>query len=124
MSGGGRLWPGQATQRAVLGEKGVMQPWKPDEDKRQARRIGKTQEEVCELGCVLARISIQGMLGVDPASGKTNRQRLTEEMADVLAQIRCNVSVFEISWCEVEARAREKQKQMVAWEAHFERGAS
>jgi hypothetical protein len=46
-----------------------MNLWKPDDNPRQARRIGKTLEELGELTAVLARISIQGMDAVDPASG-------------------------------------------------------
>lgn len=99
-----------------------MNPWKPDTSPRQARRIGKTSEEVNELGAVLARISIQGVDEVDPASGKTNRQRMVEEMADVMAQIELNLDFFEINdaaHIAFERRVIEKKRQMREWEAHF-----
>lgn len=105
---------GQADTAAVR-----MNPWKPDADPVQARRIGKTLEELSELGAVLARISIQGVDGVDPASGKTNRLRLHEESADVMAQIACNVEAFKLDIDFIENRGRKKVVLMSEWEAHF-----
>jgi NTP pyrophosphatase (non-canonical NTP hydrolase) len=97
-----------------------MNPWAPDRDPRQARRIGKTLEEVNELGAVLARISIQGMDAIDPSSGKSNRQRLHEETADVLAQIECNVRAFDMDKNAMFDRQESKVDQMIEWEAHFD----
>lgn len=98
-----------------------MNPWKPDADPAQARRIGKTGEEVNELGAVLFRISIQGLNEIDPSSGKSNRQRLVEETADVLAQIYCNTrSLFTPEEVDtIYQRAAAKAGQMKQWEAHF-----
>lgn len=98
-----------------------MNPWKPDDDPKQARRIGKTGEELAELAGVLARISIQGLNAIDPSSGKTNRQRMLEETADVLAQIECNNDFFFTDSDRefVRLRAYSKRAQMEAWEAHF-----
>lgn len=99
-----------------------MNPWVPDTDPRQARRIGKTAEEVAELGAVLARISIQGINATDPSSGKTNFQRLWEETADVMAQIECNMrSLFTYEQrMLIEDRKQVKVIQMAEWEAHYE----
>lgn len=99
----------------------AMQPWKPDDNPRQARRIGKTAEEVNELGAVLARISIQGMDAIDPSSGKTNRRRFMEETADVMAQCDCNMQAL-LTYEErqfIYQRGKEKCEQMDEWEAHF-----
>jgi hypothetical protein len=96
-----------------------MNPWKPDADPYQARRIGKTLEELSELSAVLARISIQGIDAIDPASGKTNRQRLIEEHADVIAQLQCNLFAFDLPFDEIKSRSCKKQQQMAEWEAHF-----
>lgn len=105
---------GQADTAAVR-----MNPWQPDADPVQARRIGKTLEELSELAAVLARISIQGMYGVDPASGKTNRQRLEEETADVVAQLACNANVFKLDLDFIDTRSDRKVALMSEWEAHF-----
>lgn len=96
-----------------------MNPWRPDDDPRQARRLGKTAEELGELQAVIARIQIQGMDGIDPSSGKTNRQRLIEETADVLAQLQCNREYFGISWEVIAERGQMKYEQMTEWEAHY-----
>ena len=98
-----------------------MNPWKPDDNPRQARRIGKTGEEVNELGSVLFRITIQGIDSIDPSSGKTNRQRLLEESADVMAQLHVNMhALFTNEERDfIVARVEEKRRQMVQWEAHY-----
>jgi NTP pyrophosphatase (non-canonical NTP hydrolase) len=74
---------------------------------------------VNELGSGLARISIQGMNTIDPASSKPNRQQLEEEMADVLAQIRCNMTDLGLNLESIMKRAEEKVAMMAQWEAHF-----
>ena len=98
-----------------------MKKWEPESNTHIARRVGKTGEESCELGSVCARISIQGLQSVDPSSGKTNRQRLIEEMADVQAQINCNIGTIltddEHRWFQ--QRTIEKMAQMSEWEAHY-----
>lgn len=95
-----------------------IQKWKPDNNPHQARRIGKTGEETNELGTVLFRIGIQGIDEIDPGTGKTNRQRFFEEMADVEAQINCNKRAFVFPDWYYE-RVAFKEKQMAEWEAHF-----
>lgn len=100
----------------------TMQPWKPDADPRQARRIGKTTEEAGELIAVLARIAIQGLDAIDPSSGKSNRQRLEEEMADLYAQMELTMDYLALDRPRMSARACEKRRQMNAWEAHFTKG--
>lgn len=97
-----------------------MNPWKPDANPHQHRRLGKTGEEVNELGTVLFRISIQGIDEVDPSSGKTNRQRLYEEMADVQAQINKNLEFFGLHGnIAFNERVRQKMLQMDDWESHY-----
>ena len=99
-----------------------MYPWKPDDKPRQAHRIGKTAEECGELSAVLGRISIQGLDSVDPATQKTNRLRLIEELADVQAQIECNCVYFCLTDEEAEFfcnRVNRKIEEMTQWELHF-----
>ena len=93
--------------------------WAPDESPRQARRIGKTLEEVNELGAVLARISIQGLDTIEPRSGESNRQRLVNEIADVQAQIACTVLALGLDQDKIGQRTAEKSRSMHVWEAHL-----
>lgn len=97
----------------------VMSRWVPDKDERQARRIGKTLEEAGELVAVLGRISIQGLDAIDPGTGKTNRQRLQEETADVAAQLSKTASYLKLDRQFIEARRDRKMNEMDEWEAHF-----
>lgn len=98
-----------------------MNPWIPDADTHQARRIGKTLEELGELTAVLGRISIQGMHAIDPASQKTNFQRLHEEMADVFAQLTICMHSFRMDETAIDNRFKEKMRQMIEWESHFKK---
>ena len=97
-----------------------MNPWVPDNNPHQARRIGKTAEELGELQAVLARISIQGLHATDPSSGKTNFTRMMEETADVMAQLQLNVRHFFGTGCgAVYERMAKKITLMNEWEEHF-----
>lgn len=96
-----------------------MSKWEPDDAPHQARRIGKTLEELGELTAVLARISIQGLDAVDPSSGKINRQRLEEEIADVMAQCEVTTRVLKLDILGIAWRTAEKSAQMAEWEEHY-----
>jgi NTP pyrophosphatase (non-canonical NTP hydrolase) len=96
-----------------------MNPWLPTLTPHQARRIGKTTEELGELMAVCGRLQIQGLHEVDPSSGKTNINRLSEEIADVLAQLRCNLIAFSLDVDGIEERAAVKFGQMAQWEQHY-----
>lgn len=96
-----------------------MQPWAPTLTPHQTRRAGKTLEELSELSAVLARVQIQGLDEIDISSGKTNRQRLTEEIADVMAQIPLTIDAFELDRVRISARIVTKRGQMNEWEAHY-----
>lgn len=68
----------------MMGE-GDIQPWQGEERKNIRLAIGKLCEEASELAGICARIAIQGLDGIDPKSGKCNRDALEDEMSDVLA---------------------------------------
>lgn len=97
----------------------AMQPWVCTLTPHQSRRVGKTIEELGELVAVLARLQIQDIDGIDPGSGKTNRQRMIEETADVFAQLHLNLKSFKMRERVVRARMDIKTAQMHEWEAHF-----
>ena len=96
-----------------------MAKWYPTTNPHHLRRLGKSIEELGELIAVLARIQIQGIDSIDPASGKTNRQRMHEETGDVLAQFACNLEVFDMDTGAIDERTQMKVKWMEQWEAHF-----
>ena len=97
-----------------------MNKWTSTTDLKVLRRVGKAQEELNELGCVLARVIIQGIDEIDPGSGKVNRQRLTEEVADVQAQLQLIISQFNLDGLYINGRCSEKKRQMAEWESLFD----
>jgi NTP pyrophosphatase (non-canonical NTP hydrolase) len=93
--------------------------WVPTTNLAMLRRMGKLGEELGELQAVAARCIIQGIDEIDPASGKTNRQRLTEELADVQAQIGCTVLALRLDQEAMAQRTARKVGYMREWEAMF-----
>lgn len=94
--------------------------WIPESNPKILRRVGKTGEECAELGKVCSRITIQGIGGRDPETGKTNVDALTEEIADVMAQ--CGVCIEELGLDREAIRQRiaRKEAAMAQWEAMFD----
>lgn len=94
----------------------VVTAWHVEEDQRRLRRLGKSLEEVSELGAVLARCIIQGIDEIDPSSGKTNRLRLQEEVADVRTQIDRLIFFFSLDKDAIFFREIDKNASMERWE--------
>ena len=97
----------------------ALKKWIPTTNLLMLRRMGKLMEESSELSAVAARCIIQGIDEIDPGSGKTNRQRLHDELADVLAQISCTIADLDIDKESIGVRVRDKVDQMAEWEAMF-----
>ncbi len=93
--------------------------WTPTTDLMTLRRAGKFVEEGGESLAVVARLIIQGIDEIDPGSGKTNRQRLMDELSDLSAQIECSVIAFDLDRSYMERRTAEKMRLMAEWEAMF-----
>ena len=94
--------------------------WTPTTDLMMLRRMGKLLEELGELSNVAARCIIQGIDEVDPGTGKVNRFRLEQEIADVCAQ--CFVTQDQLNLNEdyIIHRIGDKMNQMKQWEAMFD----
>lgn len=97
----------------------AMTKWVPTTNLMELRRLGKLGEELGELSNVASRCIIQGINETDPSSGKVNRQRLLDELADVAAQIDCTVAAFELDVAYFGERRTRKRQQMAEWEAMF-----
>lgn len=96
-----------------------MAPWKVTTDPMILRRVGKTGEEVSELGAVCARIVIQGIDEIDPNSGESNRKRFVDELADVQAQINVSRKALAIDPEYFDARVARKEGNMEDWESQM-----
>jgi len=66
---------------------GSISPWWPEQDQLRLAVLGKLVEECNELGARAARCIIHGLDEVDPDTGRTNREELERESADVDACI-------------------------------------
>lgn len=97
----------------------AMTKWVPETDPAILRRVGKTGEECAELSKVCSRITIQGLDGVDPATGESNREALAKEIADVVAQCYTTINALGLDEHAIRTRGVEKQRQMAEWEAMF-----
>lgn len=93
--------------------------WELEESPILRRRIGKTNEEICELGKVLNRMALQGVDATDPSTGELLIDQLHEEVADVLAQIEVNEKFFKLDMCRINVRKKQKIKQMYEWEGLY-----
>lgn len=96
-----------------------MNKWQVTTDPLMLRRMGKTGEELGELQNVVSRIIIQGIDEIDPGTGKTNRQRLIDETADVLAQCYVNMAALGLPESEINARVDTKVGLMAEWESLY-----
>lgn len=93
--------------------------WVSESDPHKVRRLGKTLEELGELVAVLARCLIQGSGEVDPSSGRLNLDRMQDEMADSLVQMRLTMNSFHADVEKIDERMDTKEREMREWEAHF-----
>ncbi len=93
-----------------------MSPWKHESDPLTIRRIGKLGEELAELSKVVCRIQIQGISGIDPKTGKSNKEALTEEIADVIAQCELSISQLSLRGSIIADRIEVKKQRMEEWE--------
>lgn len=93
--------------------------WIPTTDLMLLRRMGKLSEELGELQSVAARIVIQGLDGVEPKTSKANLVWLSEEIADVYAQLDETVSRLQLPFDEILRRRARKRLLMRKWEEMF-----
>jgi NTP pyrophosphatase (non-canonical NTP hydrolase) len=98
----------------------TMNKWEVTTDPLTLRRLGKLGEELGELANVASRCIIQGINATDPGTGKVNRQRLLDELADVAAQIDCTMTAFGLDASYFGERRTKKRAQMAEWEALYQ----
>lgn len=108
----------------MIENKHNLQPWYVETSSQRLRRFGKTLEELGELQAVVACCIIQGIDEVDPSSGKLNRKRLEEEIADVYAQLSLLMGVFNLDQQFIYTRSNDKVDQMHTWERLVEESPS
>lgn len=96
----------------------LVSPWHPITDPLDLKHLGKLAEECGELSAALARCIIQGLDEAEPVTGKVNRQWLTEEIADVIANINVVQAHFFLSHDAIVDRVRRKEANLKRWHAN------
>ena len=97
----------------------ALTKWIPTTDLLMLRRMGKLQEELAELSIVASRCIIQGIDEIDPGSGKINRARLHDEIADVVAQCVVTIELLKLDFPYIDQRVTKKIGLMQEWEDMF-----
>lgn len=90
-------------------------PWKPVVDTNDIKHLGKLGEEAGELVNAICRTLIQGLDGVNPTNGESNREWLENEMADVLGMIAHNIKHFKLNEDRIMARMEAKMAYIKPW---------
>lgn len=90
-------------------------PWNPISSPIDLKHLGKLGEELGECGAAVSRCIIQGLDGVEPVTGKLNREWLEDECADVLANIFLVIDHFNLDSVKINQRSTLKQKHLRAW---------
>lgn len=98
----------------------ALNPWQPITRPIDLGHLGKLAEELNEAGAATARCLIQGIDEREPVTGKSNREWLEDELADVLANIDLVVSHFGLDQWRMADRAVRKKAHLGRWHAMLE----
>jgi hypothetical protein len=89
--------------------------WVPMTNPVHLAVLGKAGEELGELISAKDRCIIQGLDGIDPDSGKVNRDWLTDEVADVAAMLLHIARRFNLDSYAIEERKQRKYVYKGKW---------
>jgi hypothetical protein len=92
-----------------------MNPWHPMTNPVDLKTLGKFIEELGENVSAAARCLIQGIDEDEPVTRKPNRQWITEEIADVLANVELTIERFNLDRESIDTRKAKKRAQLKSW---------
>lgn len=90
-------------------------PWHPITDAVDLKHLGKLSEEAGELCAAVSRCIIQGVDEYEPATGKSNRLWLEDEIADLLANSRLVMDHLKLDKKRILERAARKMVHLRQW---------
>lgn len=96
-------------------------PWQPMSNPTDLKHLGKLAEEASELASAASRCIIQGILECEPVNGKSNKQWLEEEIADVEANIQLVKERFELDEDSIATRMEDKYIRLRQWHRNTEK---
>lgn len=88
-------------------------PWHPMNNSRDIKTVGKFLEELGEGVAAVARSLIQGIDGLDPRSGKPNKESVEDELADIIANLSLVEERFNLTIST--DRIKKKLNQLRQW---------
>lgn len=89
--------------------------WQPITDIVLLAALGKMIEELGELVNIAGRMIIQGVDGVDPASGKINIDKMADEIADAAATSHLVVELLKLDVNAMKVRSIRKIEYKRPW---------
>ena len=92
-----------------------MNPWMPMTSAIDLKVMGKLNEELGECSAAASRCIIQGVMEHEPVTGKPNVQWLSEEIADVQANIELAIERFGLDVAAINDRKERKKAQLREW---------
>lgn len=93
----------------------AMNPWVPMTSAIDKKHIGKLLEELGEAVAAASRCLIQGIDEREPVTGKSNREWLEDELADVRANIYLVVEHFKLDPVRMDKRRERKIEMLRTW---------
>lgn len=96
-------------------KKRAAYPWVPMSKPKDVKILGKTLEEVNELGSALSRCLIQGINEQHTDGNKTNKQWLEQEIGDVLATVNACIDNFDLDIDHIGERRMLKEEFLEGW---------
>jgi len=90
-------------------------PWVPSGSPLVLGIAGKLCEEATEAAKVCSRIIIQGLAGIDPSTGLTNREELQKEIADLEHMIEFAKREFFLDEDKIAIRRSSKTAFHLPW---------
>lgn len=96
--------------------------WQPITDKVTLAKLGKLSEELGEASAAVGRALIQGIDGKDPKTGEVNRDRIINELADVLAVGEFVLDMLSADRDYMDARIKRKTEHKQQWFTMLESG--
>ncbi|ODM71709.1 hypothetical protein [Bradyrhizobium elkanii] len=94
---------------------GKANPWHPMTKPIDLKHLGKFGEELGECGAAVARCIIQGIDECEPVTGKSNREWLEDEIADITANMALVTEHFALDEARIFRRVLKKMEHLRGW---------
>lgn len=97
-----------------------VNPWQPMTRPIDLKHLGKLGEECGELSAAVSRCIIQGIDEHEPVTGKSNREWLEDEIADIIANTTLVRKHFNLDRERIFERVVKKMTRLRAWHSMLE----